>query len=79
MRNFQTPETANKEVFRGNYADALKFAREKQAEVNAKGDQPNLVESYTIDGDETGEGTVTWNSGTNGAQVPYQPIVHSEN
>lgn len=77
MRNFQNPETSTKEVFRGQYAQALEFARKEQQKSIAKGEQANLVESYTIDGDENGEGVVTWHLGTNGAQVPYQPIVHN--
>lgn len=78
MRNFQNPETATKEKFRGPYNEALKEARRLQKEINEKGDQANLVESITIDGDENGEGVVTWHGGTNGAQTPYQPIVHAE-
>jgi hypothetical protein len=71
MRNFTTATVAATEAFRGDYRIALAWARSRQKEVK-EGD----AISYTIEGDENGEGVVTKHVGQFGGQPPYQPIIH---
>jgi hypothetical protein len=71
MRNFSEATVASTKVFTASYGVALAWARSEQAGA------PDNV-SYTIDGDEGGEGVVTKHEGFNGGQPVYQPIVHSK-
>ena len=71
MRNYSESTVAQTEAFRGSYNVALAWARTEQAVAPA-----NV--SYTIDGDEDGEGIVTKYEGYNGGQPPYQPLIHSK-
>lgn len=73
MRNFTEAVVVPTEVFRGDYRVALALARSRQAEVK-EGEQI----SYTIAGEEGGEGVVTKNEGKFGGVPPYQPIIHSK-
>ena len=71
MRNYSEATVASTEAFRASYGIALAWAKTEQ------GAAPDNV-SYTIDGDEQGEGIVTKHEGFNGGQPPFQPIVHSK-
>jgi hypothetical protein len=68
MRNYSEATVASTVVFRSSYAVALAWARSEQ-----KAALPNT--SFTIDGDENGEGVITRHDGYNGGNPPHQPII----
>jgi hypothetical protein len=73
MRNFTEAVVVPTEAFRGDYRIALSWARRQQAKVK---EGENI--SYTIDGQEDGEGVVTKHEGKFGGVPPHQPLVHSK-